>query len=409
MAFGRSPGSHTFVIGYKESMDVTIVADDLTGACDTGALFAGRGPVSVVIAPALPDTDLEVITLDIETRALSDADAAAAVRGLSATLAPRLARSAVFKKIDSTFRGPVAAELDALIEGARARVALVCPAFPAMGRTVTHGLLSVHGVPVHHSPIGRDPDYRAATSDLVEVLAGRSALPVSLLPLKEVRGAAEDLARAARERRGLVVADAETDADLLALARAAHGHSDLILAGSAGLAGAAAAAWDHAGPVPDLPEGGSCLVVSGSRHPATRDQIGALERSGIIGVRLERGGDESTRGVTDRLREGGAAFIASAEILDGTRAEMAARLAAAASTVLAEVVPALLVLTGGDTALAVLRALGARRLELVGAPASGLALGRIVLDGRPPLTVLTKAGGFGAPTLLASLATGAIP
>src|SRR5262249_56779545 len=130
-----------------------------------------------------------------------------------------------------------------------------------------------------------------------------------------------------------------------------------------------------------------------------RDEIGALERLGIIGVRLERGGDESTRGVTDRLREGGAAFIASAEVLDGTRAEMAARLAAAVSTVLAEVVPALLVLTGGDTALAVLRALGAPRLELVGAPASGLALGRIILDGRPPLTVLTKAGGFGAPTL----------
>src|SRR5262249_57661696 len=89
--------------------DVTIVADDLTGACDTGALFAGRGPVSVVIAPVLPDTDLEVLTLDIETRALSDADAAAAVRGLSAALAPRLAPSAAFKKIDSPFPRPAPA------------------------------------------------------------------------------------------------------------------------------------------------------------------------------------------------------------------------------------------------------------------------------------------------------------
>ena len=80
MAVGRSTGSHAFVIGYRESMDVTIVADDLTGACDTGALFAGRGSVSVVIAPALPDTNLEVIALDIETRARSDADAAAAVK-----------------------------------------------------------------------------------------------------------------------------------------------------------------------------------------------------------------------------------------------------------------------------------------------------------------------------------------
>src|SRR5215813_14063737 len=88
-------------------MDVTIVADDLTGACDTGALFAGRGPVSIVVAPNLPDVDLEVVTLDTETRALSDDDAAAAMRRVGAALAPRLARSALFKKIDSTFRGPV--------------------------------------------------------------------------------------------------------------------------------------------------------------------------------------------------------------------------------------------------------------------------------------------------------------
>src|SRR5262249_8691806 len=118
--------------------------------------------------------DLEVVTLDTETRALSDDDAAAAMRRGGAALAPPLARSALFKKIDSTFPGPVAVELDALVEGARARAALVCPAFPAMGRTVVHGLLSVHGVPVHRSPIGSDPDYRAATSDLVEILSGRS-------------------------------------------------------------------------------------------------------------------------------------------------------------------------------------------------------------------------------------------
>jgi len=408
MAVGRAPGSRTFVIGYRESMDVTIVADDLTGACDTGALFAGRGPVSVVIAPALPEADPEVVTLDTESRALSENDAASAVRRLSTALASRLARSAVFKKIDSTFRGPVAVELDALVVGAGARAALVCPAFPAMGRTVVHGLLSVHGVPVHHSPIGSDPDYRAATSDLVEMLAGRSALPVSLLPLKEVRGPAADLARAARERRGLVVVDAETDADLRALVHAAHDHSDLILAGSAGLAHAASAAWGHAATVPDLPAAGSCLVVAGSRHPATRGQIAALERAGITGVRVEQSGGSSTRGAVQRLREGDATFIASAEALEGTREEMAARLAAAAGAVLAEIVPDLLVVTGGDTALAVLRALGPRRLELVGAPARGLALGRLVFDARAPITVLTKAGGFGAPELLVSLATGAV-
>jgi len=204
------------------------------------------------------------------------------------------------------------------------------------------------------------------------------------------------------------VADAETDADLSALAHATLGRSDLVLAGSAGLAQAAAVAWGRAGSAPALPDAGSRLVVAGSRHPATHEQIAAVERGGLTGVRVKRGGSVDIRRVVDRLREGTGAFIASSDAFDGPRDEVATRLAAVASAVLAEVSPALLVLTGGDTALAVLRALGARRLELDGAPASGLALGRLVRDGRPPLTVLTKAGGFGAPDLLASLVKGAV-
>src|SRR5262249_27546913 len=134
----------------------------------------------------------------------------------------------------------------------------------------------------------------------------------------------------------------------------------------------------------------------------------AVERGGLTGVRVKRGGSVDIHRVVDRLREGATAFIASSDAFDGPRDEVATRLAAVASAVLAEVGPALLVLTGGDTALAVSRALGARRLELDGAPASGLALGRLVRDGRPPLTVLTKAGGFGAPDPLASLVKGAV-
>jgi uncharacterized protein YgbK (DUF1537 family) len=86
---------------------------------------------------------------------------------------------------------------------------------------------------------------------------------------------------------------------------------------------------------------------------------------------------------------------------------MATRLATAMKRVLAEASPALVVLTGGETARAVLRALGARHLELVGAPASGLALGRLVVHETFSLPVLTKAGGFGPPELFVALAKGA--
>ena len=99
-------------------MAVTIIADDLTGACDAGALFAGRGPVGVFVAPELPGARWPAAAVDCETRALSPADAAARVRRAATGLEARLHGGRIFKKIDSTFRGPVAAELDALMDAA---------------------------------------------------------------------------------------------------------------------------------------------------------------------------------------------------------------------------------------------------------------------------------------------------
>jgi len=71
-------------------MAVTIIADDLSGACDAGALFAGRGPVGVFVAPDLPDARRHAAAVDTERRTLPPPDAAArprASRRVSATAA----------------------------------------------------------------------------------------------------------------------------------------------------------------------------------------------------------------------------------------------------------------------------------------------------------------------------------
>ena len=394
-------------------MAVTIIADDLSGACDAGALFAGRGPVGVFVAPELPDARWLAAAVDTESRALPPATAAERVRRAVDGLQARLGGGRIFKKLDSTVRGPVAAEIWALMGASGATTALVCPAFPAQGRTVRDGVLSVFGQPAHESPAGRDPDYPGPTSDLVEILSSPSGrpvsllpLPVSLLPLKEVRGPIEELARALVMRTGLVVADAEVDQDLDALARAAMDLPGVLLAGSAGLAGAAARAWGFAAPAPPTPAPGGWLIVAGSRHPATRAQVDALEASGLAGARLDSAREPDLAKVVAALRAGKPAFLSINTGLEGAALDIAARLAGAAKRVLAEVSPALLVLTGGDTARAVMRALAARRLELTGAPSSGLALGRLVVDSTLMIPILTKAGGFGTPDLFVALARG---
>src|SRR3989304_6187166 len=156
-------------------MALTILADDLTGACDSGALFAGEAPVPVTVWPAGRAAG-PVAVVDTESRPLAPAEAAARVGRAAAT--PRGAGT-WFKKIDSPLRGPVGAELDALLRAAGAASALLTPAFPAQGRVVRDRVLRVDG---------------AAAAHVVAELPAALARPIAGVPLVEVRAGVAALA-----------------------------------------------------------------------------------------------------------------------------------------------------------------------------------------------------------------------
>jgi uncharacterized protein YgbK (DUF1537 family) len=393
------------------SHPVTILADDLTGACDTGCLFAGAGPVGVTVAPLLTADERSVVAVDTATRALSPEAAAEAVHVAARSLGTRLVAGAVFKKIDSTMRGPVAAELDALLEHGPPFIgALVCPAFPAQRRLVRHGRLLVDGVPLHESPIARDPAFRGASAELAALLAGPR--PVVSLGLDEVRAGHEKIVHVLEQHRGaLVAADAETDADLGSLAAAALAVPGTLAAGAAGLGRALAGALGLAAPPATLPAGAARLVVVGSLHPASRAQVDALARRAAAVVTVDEEHDGDLTPAIEALRGGRPAVVTSATgTIDRTpaaRESMARRLGRAAARVIAGARPDLVAVTGGDTARALLEALRPRRFDLLGAPADGLALGRLALAAGSALPLLTKAGGFGGPDLFTPLLGGA--
>lgn len=131
-----------------------IVADDLTGAADTGAAFLVRGLSVVVI---WPDQGIEresitlaadVIAVDTRSRA-ADAEYA---RAITCEVTSRLRHAGVatlYKKIDSTLRGHVGDEVRAAISAWHPRsLAIVAPAFPGTGRTTMEGRQCVDGVPI---------------------------------------------------------------------------------------------------------------------------------------------------------------------------------------------------------------------------------------------------------------------
>jgi uncharacterized protein YgbK (DUF1537 family) len=354
---------------------LTIVADDLTGACDTGALFAARAPIPVTVWPRRA-VEAAVRVVDTESRTLEPAEAAERV----SAVAGRGRAGAWFKKIDSTLRGPIGAEVDALMRAIGTRTAVLCPAFPAQRRVVLDRVLLVGDVPVAETPIARDPHFPGGSSSIVELLRPQLDRALAWVPIDQLRTGVDALAARLRRLSGtVIIADAETDADLEALTEAALAVTPSpLLVGSAGLARALAARLGLLPERAELPNGSRWLVIAGSVHPATRRQIREARAAGL-------------------------SVLATPERAAADGAEAIARLIDQALAALQREPWDLVVVTGGETAVALWTALGAERMELLGAPAPGLAFGQLRVPGRDPLPLLTKAGGFGPPDLLVSL------
>src|SRR3712207_2616788 len=195
-------------------MHVAIIADDLTGAADTGVQFVRAGYRTAVAfrdAPLPPADDLDAVALDTDSRTMPAGFAAKRV--VEAGRAVRDARI-VYKKLDSTLRGPIAAELVAALEATGRDRAVVAPAFPSAGRTTVDGVQLVHGVPVHETEAKDDPRTPVQEGHVPTLLAAAFPTVRSL--------GVEDLADPTTVRRALegarcVVADATHDEDLEAL------------------------------------------------------------------------------------------------------------------------------------------------------------------------------------------------
>jgi uncharacterized protein YgbK (DUF1537 family) len=390
-------------------MHAGIIADDLTGAADTGVQLVRAGYRTAVAfrdAPIPPAEDLDAVALDTDSRAMPAGFAAKRV--LEAGRAVRDARI-VYKKLDSTLRGSVAAEVAAALESTGRDRAVVAPAFPSAGRTTVEGVQLVRGVPVHETEAKNDPRTPVREGHIPTLLA--ASFPS--IPTLSV----EDLADPSTVQRALddarcVVADAVRDEDLEVLVRAVPDPSKVLWAGSAGFALALGSVYPgpHAGMAPTAPaQLHRVLVVVGSLSEVARRQLRSLAEEYEC----------ATVSVAGR-------FGVSEEALEATRAALSGSVCAAVHSTeerdasgagsfveaLAEVVAGLseeglfdaLVLTGGETAVGVSRRLGAVGIRLKREMEPGIPTGSLI--GPSPYRVVTKAGGFGEPDTLVKVVEG---
>ncbi len=402
-----SPGA-----GREPGESAVIVADDLSGALDTAAQWARLGVQVTVRRAASAGDRAPVCALNTRSRERSPAQAYRRVRAVFERLGARV----VYKKIDSTFRGPVAAELRAALDSGAADRLLVAPAFPDQGRWVLEGRLVVRGARRSASPL-----------DLLSLLRTDLGEPVELLDHAQVTdGVAATARRLNQTGARVILADADSNDDLETVAQSLWLSGGRVLpVGSAGLARPVAALWAGRGaqvvPPIELPQNGEpALLLLGTYHETTvaqLRQLGAWNGVEVLSAQTRRLSSEEgflseQRRLSERAAEAMAAgrSVALATGLVGFVRGCSLRpvrlLGAVNLSLLAHQRVRLLMISGGDTCYEVLRQMRATHLQVVGEAQPGIPWSRVGDGPHAGLALITKSGGFGDPAALVRLLGG---
>ena len=414
-------------------LKLAVIADDLTGANDAGVQFAKQGLKVQVFLNDLMEKDLdlfpEVMVLDTDSRAASPAEAFERVRATGGLVRKMTAiPPLIFKKIDSTLRGNIGAEIDAAMAEYDLTWAAVVPAFPANGRITVGGWHLLHQIPIAESEIARDPKTPVHESMAPKLLSTQSSHQVGHVDLSDVSRGNEAIVKRIVElrRKGIrvITFDASTATHLQAIATAIVAVKEAALwVGSAGLAEMVPAVmgWAKQYRLSTTEATGPVLVVAGSVSSVTARQMNqflAGDNVQLVSLRadwlLADEKTESSRCINEAkigLTQGRAVLIASAVDADAVASARAQgekqgldsrgvseRVADAMGKIVRDLIDlplAGIFLTGGDTAVSVCRALGVGSIDILTEVLPGIPLGQLVGGCCPGLRVVTKAGAFG--------------
>jgi uncharacterized protein YgbK (DUF1537 family) len=403
------------------------IADDFTGATDLANNLVRNGMRTVqtigVPGGALNE-DVDAVVVALKSRTIAAGEAVAQSLAALAWLKRAGCRQFYFKycsTFDSTPQGNIGPVAEALMDALGAAIAIACPAFPTNARTIYMGNLFVGELPLSESGMRHHPLTPMTDANLVRVLQAQSRAKVGLVAWTVV-AAGEQAIRArlaALEAGGarLAVVDAITDADLHAIAAACAEHP-LVTAGS-GVAIGLPENFRRAGLLPpradaaELPQvPGRAAVISGSCSQATNGQVAHWIESGRPAIRIDplalaRGTDaaaEALRRAASRLDSGPVLFYATAapEEVKAVQAKLGvAEAGTLVEQALARIAQGLveggvtrLVVAGGETAGAVVQALGVSVLKIGAQIDPGVPW--TATQGAHPILLALKSGNFGS-------------
>ncbi|MBA7510255.1 D-threonate kinase [subsurface metagenome] len=358
---------------------IGVISDDLTGCGDVGLHFADYGLRTIVHASnserlcknLKPDVDWDVLVVNTESRFDESQTAYEKVKCVLRFFR-KLNIKQIYKKIDSTLRGNIGSEIDALFDELNIEELPFCAAFPRTGRTTIEGYHYVWGELVTRTEFAGDPRNRVSEAHIPTLLKGMS-----------------------KYYDRIKVYDARTQRDLKNIAREIPDYTTVC--GASALAGELVKFWGKARLSRDVESktvtGGSkpVLIISGSRQSVTYEQIGELKRKkSLLAVPIDF---ERNRVEIPDAKNAKHILIYPQKSNHKLDAEKIIRTIVYLTTGLCKGgFFRNLILIGGETAFNICRALKIETFQIISSVSPGIAFCR-TLDGK--YNFILKPGGFG--------------
>ena len=429
--------------GVNEAV-IYVIADDLTGANDTGVQFSKQGYTTQVailteaqfqhpaelqdLANTLQHEMIDVLVIDTETRDADDATARARIRSVLAAIHPNT-EDIVYKKVDSTLRGRIGVELDECIRLLHKDICIFTPSFPQAKRITVGGYLIVQDQPLGLSEYYSGDLTPEDASFIPSLLQTDTTFPIARIDLREVikgrQAILDDIREAADAGKKIIVIDALNDAQLQDILASSFAYQGSILyAGSAGLANSLSTMYDgHRRQRPPARKfSAPVCIVSGTRRSVVQQQIAYLQRNldvfecviDVEQIFVQRTAllEHTVNDVVDALRQGRHTLLYPApryhskqmmqalfEQISGDLRTLELSIRAFLSELLIRIMDRQpirnLILTGGDTAIGICSALQIDHLNIVAELLPGIPLAVGEYRNNFEVNIVTKAGGFG--------------
>ncbi len=397
---------------------LVVIADDLTGALDTGIQFSNAGAKTITITKASSQLlshylkcNYEVISVDASTRHKSAEEASRIVSDI-VNECMAFGVKYLYKKTDSVLRGNIATELIAFMNASKTKLLPYVPAFPDLGRTLRNGTLYIDGKLLLDTELGRDPFDKVSSNKISDLFVDsgvtvEDSLPAGCLPEKGER---------------IVIYDAESNDELDEIASSLIEENYTAFAGCAGFADALSKAFGF------IPENNSdftiklpMLIVCGSVNEISKRQLSYEEKHGTGRIRLNekslsdnlyfdsQEGSKIIDNIVDGLYSKGLFIVDTTADSDTPLAKseisgekVSASLGELATRLVGKVPGLNLFIIGGDTLLSFIVKSECFEIEPVAEIEKGIVLS-VVHDGKHEINIISKSGGFGGEDLLSRI------